>query len=110
MLFIYLVVTSPFNLLLHSFSLAFDELANSRQLEHVKEISSSCQSPAPSDTSDSGFEIDHQPPLLISDGLSPVPARLANRVKQGLFVEMAELLPDYLNSADENLKDPPRQN
>jgi len=95
---------------LHSFSLAFNELEkspNSRQLEHVKEIRSSCRSPGPSDTSNSESEIDHQPPLLISDGLPPVPARLANRVKQGLFIEMTELLPDYLSSTDVNLKDRP---
>jgi len=40
------------------------------------------RSPVPSD---SEYEI-----VLISNGLSPVPTRLVNRVKQGFIVEMAE--------------------
>ena len=40
-----------------------------------------------------------QPPVLISNGLPPVPASL---VEQGLFIEMAELSPRYLDSAELN--------
>ena len=41
-----------------------------------------------------------QPPVLISNGLPPVPATLIKRVEQGLFIEMAELSPSYLDSAE----------
>jgi len=45
------------------------------------------------------------PPVLISNGLPPVPFRLVKRVDDGLFVEMAELLPDYLGSVGLNTED-----
>ena len=44
-------------------------------------------------------------PLYISGGLPPVPAKLANRIQEGHFIEMAELLPESLrgsNSYDED--------
>ena len=41
-----------------------------------------------------------QPPVLISNGLPSVPATLIKRVEQGLFIEMAELSPSYLDSAE----------
>jgi len=45
------------------------------------------------------------PPVLISNGFPPIPFRLVKRVEDGLFVEMAELLPSYLDSADLNRDD-----
>jgi len=45
------------------------------------------------------------PPVLISNGLPPVLFRFVKRVEDGLFVEMAELLPDYLDSVDLNTED-----
>jgi len=33
---------------------------------------------------------------LISNGLPPIQAKLVKRVEEGLFVEMAKLLPSYL--------------
>ena len=42
---------------------------------------------------------------MISNGLPPIPARLVKRVEDGLFVEMAELLPSYLDTADLNTDD-----
>ena len=68
---------------------------------------SSRQSPAPSDATHTERQVDHQLPILLSDGLPPVPARLVKRVKQGMFVEMAELFPDYLSSAEANTGDQP---
>ena len=41
-----------------------------------------------------------QPPVLISNGLPPVPATLIKRVKRGLFIKMAKLSPSYLDSAE----------
>ena len=40
------------------------------------------------------------PPVLISGGLPPVPAKLVKRIQDGLFVEMAELLPETLSSPE----------
>ena len=46
-----------------------------------------------------------RPPVLVSNGFPPIPFRLIKRVEDGLFVEMAELLPSYLDSADLNRDD-----
>ena len=43
--------------------------------------------------------------MLISNGLPPIPSRLMKRVEDGLFVEMAELLPSHLDSADLNVNE-----
>ena len=40
------------------------------------------------------------PPMLISDGLPPVPAKLVKKIQEGHFVEMAELLADTLISPE----------
>ena len=40
------------------------------------------------------------PPVLITGGLPPVPARLVKRMQEGLFVEMAELLLETLSSSE----------
>ena len=40
------------------------------------------------------------PPVLITGGLPPVPARLVKRMQEGLFVEMAEVLPETLSSSE----------
>ena len=45
------------------------------------------------------------PPVLVSNDLPPIPFRLVKRVEDGLFVEMAELLPSYLDSAHFNTDD-----
>ena len=47
----------------------------------------------------------HQPPILICNGLPPIPLRLVKRVEEGLFIEMSELLPKRLSSADFNAGD-----
>ena len=91
-------------------SLAFDDLPVSNQLTHVREIGDPANSsdvpgtvtPNPS----SSVPMDrHQPPILICNSLPPVPPRLVKRVEDGLFVEMFELLPERLNSADFNAGD-----
>ena len=46
-----------------------------------------------------------QPPIMLSNILPPVPPRLVKRVEEGLFIEMFELLPDPLCSADWNSED-----
>ena len=47
------------------------------------------------------------PPVLISGGLPSVPAKLAKRIQEGLFVEMAELLPEALSSLEYGTGDEP---
>ena len=39
---------------------------------------------------------------MISAGLPPIPTKLLNRIQDGLFVEMSDLLPDTLTSAEYN--------
>ena len=36
------------------------------------------------------------PPLMIGEGLPPVPGKLVNRIQSGHFIDLAELLPDRL--------------
>ena len=59
----------------------------------------------------SAQQITHQPvekastPLCVGGGLPPVPAKLAKRIQDGQFIEMAKLLPDFLrgpNSYDDD--------
>ena len=40
------------------------------------------------------------PPMLISNSLPPVPAKLVNKIQEGQFIEMAELLTDTLSSPE----------
>ena len=40
------------------------------------------------------------PPILINSGLPPVPAKLVKKAQDGLFIEMADLLPQKLISAE----------
>ena len=42
------------------------------------------------------------PPIMVSAGLPPIPTKLLNRIQDGLFIEMSDLLPDTLTSAEYN--------
>ena len=42
------------------------------------------------------------PPIMVSAGLPPIPTKLFNRIQDGLFIEMSDLLPDTLTSAEYN--------
>ncbi|XP_065896347.1 protein FAM133-like [Dysidea avara] len=59
----------------------FDKTLTGSQLEHVRELNSLRQTPDLSETEDQ-----------------------VKRIKQGIFVEMSELLPDHLGSADANVE------
>ena len=87
-------------------SLAFDELPDGEQIPHVKELGSQDDDLISIDRSSSEALYSSRklyPPVLISDGISPVPLRLLKRIKQGLFVEIAELHPNYLDSVELNM-------
>ena len=82
--------------------LAFDELPDGEQIPHVQQLDDDFIS---IDSSSSGFVYSSKklhPPVLISNGIPPVPLKLVKRVEEGLFVEMAELHPNYLESVDFN--------
>jgi len=51
---------------------------------------------------DSETAVKLMPPILISDYLPPVPAKLVKRVQEGYFIEMAELSPNHLDCAELN--------
>ena len=87
-------------------SLDFDELPDGEQIPHVKELGSQDNDLISIDSSSSEALYSSRklhPPVLISDGIPPVPLRVLKRVEQGLFVEMAELHPNYLDSAELNM-------
>ena len=86
--------------------LAFDEFPDGEQIPYVKELGSQDDDLISIDSSSS--EALHSsrklhPPVLISDGIPPVPLRLLKQVEQGLFVEMAEVHPNYLDSVELNM-------
>ena len=87
-------------------SLAFDEIPDGEQIPHVKELGSQDDDLISINSSSSEALYSSRklhPPVLISDGIPPVPLRLLKRVEQGLFVEMAKLHPSYLDSVELNM-------
>ena len=89
---------------------AYDESPGGSQLSHIQQLGLHSDYDellsTDSDDSDTPFPSEKlHPPVLISNGLPPIPFRLVKRVEDGLFVEMAELLPSYLDSADFNTDD-----
>ena len=79
-----------------------DDLLNSSRLSHIPELDDEIASIDSNDTADLSQT---EKLILISNGLPPIPVRLVKRVEDGLFVEMAELLPSYLDTADLNTDD-----
>jgi len=77
---------------------AFDYLPGREDILHVRKI----HSPLPTDAEQQPSSLKKSPPVLICNGIPSVPARLVKRVKEGLFIEISELLPDHLSSAELN--------
>ena len=76
----------------------FDEAQTHHQLEVTE----------PSTPSQSTSHLQKMlPPVLISGGLPPVPAKLVKRTQEGSFVEMAELLPETLSSLEYGTNEDP---
>lgn len=69
------------------------EVPTGDQLRHVRELSEIPQDSTPKRSAPTGKT---PPPILISGGLPPVPAKLVAKIQEGSFVEMAELLTDTL--------------
>ena len=102
-------LSTPVHHSLHLPSVALDELpagvpSHIQQLDsHSDElVSIACSSTEPAFKSEK-----LQPPILLSNSLPPVPTKLVKMVKQGLCMEMAELSPSYLNSAEVNTGNQP---
>ena len=60
------------------------------------------QNPLPVDTPTTSRS---SAPIILSCGFPPVPAKLVKRIQDGLFIEMSELLPERLTSAEYNAGD-----
>ena len=94
-------------------SVDLDKLPDGDALTHIQQLGSHSDDLMSVDSSKSeasGKPVKRQPPVLISNSLPPVPAELVQRVEEGLFIEMAELSPNVLNSAELNTgKQPPKQ-
>ena len=89
---------------------AYNESTDGSQLSHIQQLGLHSDYDEllsiDSDDSDTPFPSEKLHPLvLISNGLPPIPFRHVKCVEDGLFGEMAELLPSYLNSADFNTDD-----
>ena len=90
--------------------LAFDEHTGDEQLPHIQEMGSFDDDliSVGSSSSEALYSSNKlHPPVLISNGIPPVPLRLVKRVEQGLFIEMAELHPNFLDSVELNFGDQP---
>ena len=85
---------------------ALDHLPALSQLQHVQEFDEAqnhhqLEVTEPATPSQSTSHLKTMlPPVLISGGLPPVPAKLVKRIQEGSFVEMAELLPETLSSLE----------
>ena len=89
---------------------AYNESPGGSQLSHIQQLGlhSDYDELLSMDSNDSDTPFPSEqlhPPVLISNGLPPIPLRLVKHVEDGLFVEMAELLPSYLDSAGFNTDD-----
>ena len=90
-------------LLLPCFHLSFLSLPSSEELQHVQKLRS-----RPVVETEQQVPLSRNPPpILICNGLPPVPARLIKRVEDGMYIEMAELLPDHLSSVELNMSEQP---
>jgi len=76
---------------------ASEDLPDSSRLRRIQELENDIVS---IDSSDPEDLFQTWKLTMISNGLPPIPNKLVQRVEEGLFVEMAELLPSYLDSAD----------
>ena len=92
---------------------ALDHLPALSQLQHVQEFDEAqthhqfeVTEPAIPSQSTSHLKT-MLPPVLISGGLPPVPAKLVKRIQEGSFVEMAELLPETLSSLEYGTNEDP---
>ena len=82
------------SLLLLYFHAATSHLQRGDQLQHITEFGAN---PQPVDPTSRPLA-----PMLLSCGLPPVPTKLIKRIQDDLFIEMFELLPERLISADYN--------
>ena len=62
-------------------------------------------SPQQTDTDQQSTSLEKSSPILIYNGIPPVPARLVKRAEEGMYVEMFEFLPAHLSSAKLNLSE-----
>ena len=87
--------------------IALDQVPSARQLSHVHELHNQPSLNDDPRTAVSAQPSTHQPitfqpadktslSLYVGGGLPPVPAKLAQRIQDGQFVEMVELLPEVL--------------
>jgi len=98
--------THPPSLPLSS-SVDLNELPDGDAIAHIQQLGSHVDDLMGVDSSNSettGKPVKLQPPVLISNSLPLVPVELVQRVEEGLFIEMAELSPNALDSADLNMK------
>jgi len=85
-----------------------EEPQDSHTLSHIQQLESDSEDFSSIDHEDLDETLppgQSHPPVLVSNGFPPIPFKLVKRVEDGLFVEMAELLPSYLDSADLNSGD-----
>ena len=104
------IPTPPLLLIVSLVSCSADESADGCELPHIQQLevhpdSDDLLSIDSHDSDETSPSEKSRPPVLISNGLPPIPSRLMKRVEDGLFVEMAELLPSHLDSADLNINE-----
>ena len=86
--------------------IALDELPDGDALPHIRELGSFLDdlvSVSSSDSEPTHRSTQLQPPVLISDCLPPILAKIVKRLQEGLFIEMAEISPNYLDFAEFNV-------
>jgi len=99
MLVYFFLKSMSISFILCSLYATIDQCSNNN-LDHIEEFETprtplyTTKSPEKAGSSSSP-----QPPILINSGLPPVPTKLVTKAQNGLFIEMADLLPEKLISA-----------
>ena len=92
-------------LILHA---ALGRLPCGRHLDHIEEFGQSQMIPTitrPNSSVTGSTSTTPPAPMLFSSGLPPIPAKLVDRIQSGLFVEISDLLPQKLISAEYSVGD-----
>ena len=79
------------------FLMVLDPTASGGLSNHIQEFEPTSTITLPSGSKSSSAQLT---PVLISNGLTPIPGKLVTKAQEGLFIEMSNLLPSKLISAE----------
>ena len=78
--------------------IVIDEIPHDSHLMHIPELDTGRQDIPNQDRSIPPPLAKDPAPTHLGGGLPPVPGKLARKIEEGQFIEMAELLPEHLST------------